>query len=301
MNAQKEAKFDVYEFINEQVIKQLEKGVLPWRKPWKVAIVEGQEYTIPHNYATKRPYTGVNAFLLALTPYRTPMFLTINQVDEMGGRVNKGAKSLPIVFWKPIKNETKKGGKKDEGENKLVLRYYRVFNIEDTILPVEIKEPMTKSEPVLIDDCQRIVDQMPNRPRIVNNDPARCYYTPFLDVVNMAPAQNFKKAEHFYSVLFHELIHATGHRSRLNRPEIEAIAPFGSQTYSKEELTAELGAAYLCGVAGISGITIDNSAAYINGWLNKLRGDKRFFFEAAQKAQKAANYIQNITTQAEEK
>jgi antirestriction protein ArdC len=93
--------------------------------------------------------------------------------------------------------------------------------------------------------------------------------------------------------------HNAGHSSRLNRAEITEMASFGSQTYSKEELTAELGAAYLCGVTGISAITIDNSTAYISGWLNKLRGDKRFFFEAAQKAQKAANYIQNLNPQYE--
>ncbi|WP_019991017.1 ArdC family protein [Rudanella lutea] len=301
MCAKADAKFDVYEFINEQIITQLEKGVLPWRKPWKVAIVEGMEYSVPHNYATKRPYTGVNAFLLALTPYRTPMFLTFNQVKEKGGMVKQGAASLPIVFWKPIKpgrrsvKNDKSKDRSDVREDKLVLRYYRVFNIEDTTLPVEIREPKTQPEPVVIEACQRIVDQMPNRPRLVYNDPSRCYYRPALDVVNMAPAQNFKKAEDYYSVLFHELVHATGHSSRLNRAELREMAPFGSQTYSKEELTAELGAAYLCGVTGISSVTLDNSTAYINGWLNKLRGDKRFFFEAAQKAQKAANYIQNLT------
>jgi len=300
MNAQKEAKFDIYEFINEQVVKHLEQGVLPWRKPWKVAIVEGQQYTIPHNYATKRPYTGVNAFLLALTPYQTPMFLTFNQVKELGGTVKAGAVSLPIVFWKPIQVKGEKGkDRADVREDRLVLRYYRVFNIEDTTLPVEIKDPEQQAEPVVIDSCQRIVDQMPNRPRLVNNDPARCYYTPFMDVVNMVPAQNFKNVEDYYSVLFHELVHATGHSSRLNRAEITEIASFGSQTYSKEELTAELGAAYLCGVTGISAITINNSTAYISGWLNKLQGDKRFFFEAAQKAQKAANYIQHINPQYE--
>ena len=293
MNAQTDAKFDIYEFINQQVINQLEKGVLPWRKPWKVAVVDGMQYTIPHNYATKRPYTGVNAFLLALTPYRTPMFLTFNQVKEMGGMVKAGAASLPIVFWKPIKVK----GEKGKEEDKLILRYYRVFNVEDTTLPVEVMDPATQPEPVVIDTCQRVVDEMPNRPRLVHQDLARCFYIPALDKVNMAPAQNFKKAEEYYSVLFHELVHATGHSSRLNRAEITEMAPFGSQIYSKEELTAELGAAYLCGVTGISAITLDNSTAYINGWLNKLRGDgsKRFFFEAAQKAQKAANYIQNLT------
>ena len=296
MKAQEKEVFDIYGFINGQIVKKLENGVIPWRKPWKVAIVDGQQYSIPHNYATKRPYSGVNAFLLALTPYSTPMFLTFNQVVELGGMVKKGAVSLPVVFWKPLKPE--KEGDKSE-KNRLILRYYRVFNIEDTTLPVEIQEPQKQDRPKVVEACERILDQMPNCPRIVNNDLSRCYYSPALDLVNMAPAQNFKSPEDYYSVLFHEVVHSTGHSSRLNRPEITGIAPFGSQTYTKEELTAELGAAYLCGISGISAQTIENSAAYLAGWLNRLRDDKRFFFEAAQKAQRAANFIQNISYQSE--
>ena len=294
MKAQKkEEAFDIYGFINDQIVQRLEQGVIPWRKPWKVAIVDGQQYSIPHNYATKRPYSGINAFLLALTPYRTPMFLTFNQVVEKGGQVKKGAKSLPVIFWKPLKKE--KEGEKD----RLVLRYYRVFNIEDTTLPIEIREPEKQAPPVVVDACERLIDQMPGCPHIVSNDVSRCFYSPFLDFINMVPAQNFKQPEEYYSVLFHELIHSTGHSSRLNREEITNVAAFGSATYTKEELTAELGAAYLCGVSGISPITLENSVAYLSGWLNRLRDDKRFFFEAAQKAQKAANYIQNITYQSE--
>ena len=296
MKAQEKEVFDIYGFINGQIVKKLENGVIPWRKPWKVAIVDGQQYSIPHNYATKRPYSGVNAFLLALTPYSTPMFLTFNQVVELGGMVKKGAVSLPVVFWKPLKPE--KEGDKSE-KNRLVLRYYRVFNIEDTTLPVEIQEPQKQDRPKVVEACERILDQMPNCPRIVNNDLSRCYYSPALDLVNMAPAQNFKSPEDYYSVLFHELVHSTGHSSRLNRPEITGIASFGNQTYTKEELTAELGAAYLCGISGISAQTIENSAAYLAGWMNRLRDDKRFFFEAAQKAQRAANFIQNISYQSE--
>jgi len=297
MKAQQKEVFDMYGFINGQIVKKLENGVIPWRKPWKVAVVDGQPYSIPHNYATKRPYSGVNAFLLALTPYSTPMFLTFNQVVELGGKVKKGAVSLPVVFWKPLKPE--KEGDKIE-KNRLILRYYRVFNIEDTTLPVEIQEPQEQTRPKVVEACEHILDQMPNFPRLVSNDVSRCYYSPALDLVNMAPAQNFKSSEDYYSVLFHELVHSTGHNSRLNRPEITGIAPFGSQTYTKEELTAELGAAYLCGISGISAQTIENSAAYIAGWLDRLRDDKRFFFEAAQKAQRAANFIQNISYPTEE-
>jgi len=147
MKAQQNEVFDMYGFINGQIVKKLENGVIPWRKPWKVAVVDGQPYSIPHNYATKRPYSGVNAFLLALTPYSTPMFLTFNQVVELGGKVKKGAISLPVVFWKPLKSE--KEGDKSE-KNRLILRYYRVFNIEDTTLPVEIQEPQQKTDPMLL-------------------------------------------------------------------------------------------------------------------------------------------------------
>ncbi|MPR31832.1 ArdC family protein [Salmonirosea aquatica] len=295
MKAQQKEVFDIYGFINGQIVKKLENGVIPWRKPWKVTVVDGQQYSIPHNYATKRPYSGVNAFLLALTPYSTPMFLTFNQVIELGGKVKKGAVSLPVVFWKPLKPE--EGDKREK--NRLILRYYRIFNIEDTTLPVKIQEPEKETRPKVVEACEHIIDQMPNCPRLINKDLSRCYYAPALDVINMAPAQNFKSPEDYYSVLFHELVHSTGHSSRLNRPEITELAAFGSQTYTKEELTAELGAAYLCGISGISAQTIDNNAAYIAGWLDRLRDDKRFFFEAAQKAQRAANFIQNISYQTE--
>ena len=131
---------------------------------------------------------------------------------------------------------------------------------------------------------------MPNRPTITHSD-ARAYYTPLHDTVNMPVCGLFPKVEHYYSVLFQELTHSTGHWQRLHRQTFTDLCPFGSTNYSKEELVAEMGAAFLCGVAGIANETVDNSAAYIQSWLTKLRNDTRLIILAAAQAQKAADYI----------
>src|SRR5262245_3273838 len=120
---------------------------------------------------------------------------------------------------------------------------------------------------------------------------APAYYRPSTDTVNMPQRELFPKAEHYYSVLFHELTHSTGHMSRLNRETLRDMLTFGDTNYGKEELVAEMGAAYLCGVAGIVNETVDNSAAYIQGWLSKLRKDKRILIQAAAQAQRATDYI----------
>ncbi len=131
---------------------------------------------------------------------------------------------------------------------------------------------------------------MPQRPEIRHGE-ARAYYRPVADTVNMPARSLFPKAEHYYSVLFHELTHSTGHGSRLDRATLRDLLAFGDTNYSKEELCAEMGAAYLCGVASIANETVNNSAAYIQGWLSKLRNDKKLLVQAAAQAQKAADYI----------
>jgi antirestriction protein ArdC len=134
------------------------------------------------------------------------------------------------------------------------------------------------------------VASVPQRPAIQHEE-ARAYYRPATDTVSM-PARNlFPKAEHYYSILFHELTHSTGHGSRLDRATLRDLLAFGDTNYSKEELCAEMGAAYLCGVAGIVNETVNNSAAYIQGWLSKLRNDKKLLVQAAAQAQKTADFI----------
>jgi antirestriction protein ArdC len=141
-----------------------------------------------------------------------------------------------------------------------------------------------------IEQCEAIVKRMPNPPAMQQD--ARAWYRPSTDTVGMPSKSLFNLAEEYYSTLFHELTHSTGHASRVGREGIEDIAAFGSESYSKEELIAEMGAAMLCGVTGISPATIPNSAAYLQGWINRLRGDSKLLVSAASQAQKAADYIQ---------
>ena len=173
-----------------------------------------------------------------------------------------------------------------------MLRYYTVFNLDQTenIESSKIKP----TENASIEDAQTILKNMPKRPPINHNE-ARAYYRPSTDSINMPPKVLFPSIEEYFCALFHELTHSTGHESRLNRKEISDQVQFNSKDYSIEELTAEIGATYLCASSGIHPQIIENSAAYIKAWLQKLRGDKKFIVIAAGKAQKAADYILGIS------
>lgn len=150
-----------------------------------------------------------------------------------------------------------------------------------------------------IEEAQRIVDGMSQRPDIKTGE-ARAYYSPSLDYINMPRNELFHSDEEFYSTLFHELTHSTGHASRLNRAPVTKSAYFGSSDYSKEELVAEMGASFLCAEAGIVATTIDNSAAYIKGWIAALKSkdNRGLVIQAAAAAQKAADFILNRNTAA---
>jgi antirestriction protein ArdC len=194
------------------------------------------------------------------------------------------------VFWKIYKKEV-------DGEEKEIrlLRYYRVFNVEQC---EGIEYP--KPEPRAVDfnpiaEAQAIIDGMPNRPKLTFVG-SQAYYRPVTDTVNMPAPESFSSPEEYYSTLFHEHVHSTGHASRLNRFKEEAneTVAFGSNKYGKEELTAEMGAAFLCAIAGIVNQTIENSAAYIEGWRKKIKEDRKLVVFAAARAQKAADYIRGI-------
>ena len=141
-----------------------------------------------------------------------------------------------------------------------------------------------------IAECERIVTEMPNPP-VIEHVRQQAYYAPIQDVLNMPPRYLFESAESYYSTLFHELTHSTGHESRLNRPTLTDLCPFGSTNYSKEELVAEMGATFLCGHTGIANTTVENSAAYIGSWLSRLRDDVTLVVHAAAQAQKAVDFI----------
>jgi antirestriction protein ArdC len=179
-----------------------------------------------------------------------------------------------------------KGHGETENRKSILLRYYTVFNLEQCE-GIESPEPVAAVNP--IEQCESILERMPNPPRIEQD--AQACYRPSIDTVGMPARAAFHSAEEYYSTLFHELTHSTGHPSRVGREGIMTHNPFGSDPYSKEELVAEMGAAMLCGVAGIESRTLGNSAAYLQAWINKLKSDSRLIVSAASQAQKAADYI----------
>jgi len=278
----------VYEIITDRITEKLEQGCVPWHQPW----AGNSEY--PKNLITKKEYRGINVFMLACAGFTSPFWASYKQIKELGGAVNKGKKGWPVVFWKFMDED-------DSEENKKhipLLRYYTVFNIDQTSGIDEKKIPETAAkynEMEKLAQCEAVVLAMPQRPEITYNDQRGASYTHSKDRVNMPQMEAFDGAEEYYSTLFHELTHSTGHESRLNRKGIiSGTAAFGTKEYSKEELIAEMGAAFLCGHCQIDNKTIDNSAAYIKSWLKQLKDDPKMVILAAAQAQKAADFILGI-------
>lgn len=280
-----DTKKTVTDFITEAIIEKLEAGCIPWRKPWNGSA------NCPKNLITKKPYRGINVFILSCYQYSSPYFLTFRQAQDKGGVIKKGAKSIPVVFWSVKEIADRETG---DDKNIPILRYYRVFNIEDVegIEAPAIEEITREFSP--IEEAQRIVDGMPQRPDIKTGE-ARAYYSPSLDYINMPRNELFHTDEEYYSTFFHELTHSTGHASRLNRATVTKSSYFGSSEYSREELIAEMGASFLSAEAGIVQATIDNSASYIKGWISALKSkdNRGLVIQAAAAAQKAADFILN--------
>lgn len=277
-------KSSVYDIITSQILAQLEKGEIPWRKPWRTLP--------PVNLISKKTYRGINVFLLALQGYGSQYWLTFNQAKQLGGNVGRGEHGTKIVFWKFDSYETETADGETEERKSAFLRYYTVFNLEQT---EGLKALLTLPPASPIESAEEIIKGMPNRPGIERD--ARAAYIPSRDVVTMPSRAAFESQAEYYSTLFHELVHATGHAKRLSRESFDSPQQFGSESYSREELIAEMGSAMLCGVAGIEQSTVDNSAAYLRGWINRLRGDSRLVISAAGAAQKAADYIRGLVAE----
>jgi antirestriction protein ArdC len=282
---------DVYGIVTEKILSLLEQGVVPWRRPWTSA-------GLPRNLVSKKLYRGVNFFLLSTSKYVSPFWLTLRQANELGGHVSKGEESTAVVFWKieDAKQSTEDLDAEESEERtrrRFLLRFYRVFNLEQCDLPpaVIIKLPKIEThqhDP--IETVEKIIAGMPNPPEIVRTG-SKAFYSPLTDCVTLPPRELFISAEEEACTAAHELSHSTGHEKRLGREGITELAAFGSPVYSREELVAELSAAYLCAEAGISTAVIENQTAYVAGWLQKLRDDRKLLVQAAAQAQHAADFI----------
>jgi len=288
---------DVYKLINDKIIAALEKGTVPWRKPWKDANGE-----MPKNLATNRPYRGINILLLLMAGYEQNLFLTFKQAKELGAKIKDGEKANMVVFWKQIeKNEVEKEEAQTD-EKKLMLRYYSVFNIAQCEnIPERFLTPPPREERTFtpIQACEEIMQNMPDLPDIRHKQ-NKAFYNPLEDFINMPKQKAFESDEAYYATLFHELVHSTGHYSRLNRKTLIEMSEFGSDAYSHEELVAEIGTCYLQNETGITS-EFEQSTAYIQEWIKRLKNDKRFIYSAATQAQKATDFILDINDESETK
>jgi antirestriction protein ArdC len=272
---------DIQERVTAQIISALEGGTAPWRKPWKGSAA-------PHNVTTGKTYQGINWFLLSMIGGGG--FLTYKQAQSLGGNVRKGEKGNPIIFWNFIEK------KKADGEiGKIAfLRSYTVFSVSQCE-GLELPAPETEGEAVPFVPIEKAEETIAKTGAEISHGGAMAFYRPATDQIQMPGKESFRTPEDYYSTAFHELAHWTGHTSRLARKGIEDVAAFGSATYSKEELIAEMGAAFLCAEHGIDS-TLENSAAYLQGWIKALRGDATLAISAAGAASKASNFILGKTT-----
>lgn len=275
----------VYKMVTDRIIDQLNKGIIPWEKPWTG--IQGGAY----NRVSKKPYSLLNQMLLE----HSGEYATLKQWSKLGGKVKKGSKSEFVVFWKFIQKEKEDDSGKKTVSTYPMLRYYRVFHISkvDGVEPLE--KPFNDVSP--IDVAENIINEYVNREGLtfIETISNKAYYSPMEDKVVVPDKKQFTNANGYYGTTFHELVHSTGHKLRLNRFTDNDDAHFGSESYSKEELVAEIGSASLMNMIGIeTDKTIRNNVAYIQSWLKVLRNDEKFVVSAGGKAGKAVDYIMGI-------
>lgn len=246
---------NVYQMVTDRIIAELEKGIIPWKKPW-TGSNKGA-----FNRISKKPYSLMNQILLG----KSGEWATFKQWQDLGGRIRKGEKASFVTFWKLQPYEETNADGETEIKQIPLLRYYNVFHISQVegVKPLEDVK-LNDIEPIA--EAERIKEAYKEREHIqikevISNE---AFYSPSGDYIQVPCREQYKEANEFYNTLFHEMIHSTGHKSRLNRLTTGADARFGSQVYSKEELCAELGSAMILNQIGIeTSETFTNSAAYI--------------------------------------
>jgi antirestriction protein ArdC len=287
----------IYKIVTERMIAALQRGTVPWRKPWQATA--GQ----PRSMSTGHPYRGVNVFLLSLTAgeegYASPFWGTYRQITGLGGQVRHGEHSTLVVFWKQAQAEQRDPHTGETTVKRLpVLRYYRVFNATQADGLPERFHP-APGEHREIAGPQALLDRyLAGGPRLVHVAGDRADYHPATDTIRLPQPAQFRTPEDYYATAFHEAGHSTGHPSRLNRPGIAGFDHFGSGQYAREELTAQMTSSILCAQTGIdTPATFANSASYIAGWVTALDGDHKLVITAAAQAQRACDVISQAERQ----
>jgi antirestriction protein ArdC len=218
---------DTYAIVTERIVNLLEQGIVPWRRPWSAT-------GLPRNVVSKKPYRGVNLFLLSATKYVWPLWLTMKQANGLGGSVRKGEHSQIVVFWKvdqipnaDSESDSQEHEADEKARRRFVLRYYRVFNLEQCEFPQAVLDKLPKIETHQhdpIEAAERIIAGMPNPPEIQYAG-SKAFYSTITDRITLPPRELFTSTEEIYACLFHEESHAAGAPKRLNRKSITEAQP----------------------------------------------------------------------------
>lgn len=292
---------DVYSRVTNRILADLEQGVRPWLKPWSADHAADRLPSLPlrHNGT---PYRGMNILLLwgeaMAKGYTRNIWMTFKQAEELGAHVRKGEHGALVVYANSIsRTETDEKGEEHEREIPF-MKGYTVFNVEQIDgLPDRFYEPTAPRDAErtleLIEEAEAFFAMTGATFRHGGN---RAFYAPAADFIQLPPAEAFRDAESYTATKAHELVHWTGHESRMAR---EFGKRFGDNAYAFEELVAELGAAFLCAELGITPEPREDHAAYLAHWLDVLKGDKRAIFSAASHAQRAADFLLAFSQPAE--
>lgn len=303
-------KINVYDMVTDRILAELEQGNIPWRKPWirpsvqyKGIKIEVDPSSCAFSRSTGKPYSMLNQMLLR----RPGEWATYKQIAEAGGTVRKGEKSSMVVFWKFIETKKTNASGEEETERIPMLRYFNVFHVETQTEGIKpktraitetrmVRDGMTPLEQKwdAIEEADEIVRRYLEHSGVTHTDVIgdRAFYRPSTDSIETPAKAQFKDPAEYYSTLFHEITHSTGHMSRLDRFRESGSHAFGSDNYSKEELVAELGASALVNFLGIeSKDSFRNNAAYIQNWAQHIRADNKLIVAASGKAEKAVSYI----------
>jgi antirestriction protein ArdC len=293
----------IYRQITDTILEMMERdGLAPWVKPWRDA--GGSPY--PYNGATGRAYSGINIVLCSARAqkagYAHNEWWSAKQVEAKGGRLRGRQKPHSIFFMRPmvigedgeIVEDPPADGELKDGERRTVMVVqHEVYNRDqcEDLPPPRFSAPALPDLPP-DDRAESLIAGNKHLPTIRHVRGNRAFFRPADDVIQMPTGGQFKRVSAYYSTLFHECTHSTGHRSRLNRSTINQMGKFGDENYSKEELVAEMGAAFLCALAGIANEQEQlQSAAYLKSWRDRLTADPRLVVQAAAQASAAADYI----------
>jgi len=287
---------DVYKKVSETILNIMEENKDGnWIKPWFAKQVA------PKSLATGKYYRGTNYFLLTLMSwnkgYESPYWATFNQIKKRGGKVKKGEKATPIIFWQNRVIEVAPVDENEEPELKQIplLRYYFVFNLEQTDLVIgeNIEAPVNQIKDFENEEAiQMILDGMENCPEILHRG-GRAFYRPSTDKITMPAKTKFESEEHYYRTLIHELGHSVCNERRLG-------CPFNGdklqkQSYATEELVVEMASAFVCAIIGVNNYRSEedmkNHAMYIKSWSARIKGDPRWIVKVSTWSQKVADYL----------